>query len=228
MKHSIFPPILFVFLSFFVQAQTASDRVLDEACTCLEEQNFDIVPVDSLELKADSCISEAIIYNMTALLKERNVDLDDDGNMQELGEFLAELLFTNCNAFREYSLQYAIKQTEIQRIPYQRDTGQILSIETSGLYTFIYIWQNEEEVRYLWLREFDGSSRFFTESWETMKDKKIEILWNPIELYDIYTQSYQNYKEIKLMEELETVSLLDKRLYRKLEKERKNKYSSPK
>ncbi|MCH2043069.1 MAG: hypothetical protein MK212_02925 [Saprospiraceae bacterium] len=228
MKYHIYCTILFILLHSFILAQTASDRVLDEACICLQTTDFNTVSMDSIDIKADSCISEAIIYNLTALLREQKVDLDDDKDMQELGEFLAELLFTQCAAFREYSVLYAIKQTEIQRLPYQRDTGQILSVETSGLYTFIYIWQGEKEVRYLWLREFDGSSRFFSESWDLMRDKKIEILWNPIELYDIYTQSYQNYKEIKLMEELETVELLEKRLYKRLAKARKKKYTFPK
>ena len=223
MKHWLLVSIPILSSFGHVVAQSVFDKILNQSCECLEKQNLGQIGTDSLEIKTDSCISQAIVYNISALLAEGTVDLDSDESMQQLGVELAELFFKDCEAFRTYSMRYALQQTQIQQESYQRDTGQLVDVESRGSYNFLYLWQGEREVEYLWLREFDGSSRFFPKARDSMRSKRVEILWDEIEVYDRNTESYNRYKEIKLIEELETVPRLSKQLCRQLEKARKKK-----
>jgi hypothetical protein len=88
---------------------------------------------------------------------------------------------------------------------YNSSTGLVYAFETKGRFPVFQILTEDQQVlSFYWIREFDGSARFF-EGIKAYENKIVEIIWDDIELYALDSQKYVFYPEIILLEERKTL-----------------------
>jgi hypothetical protein len=184
-----------------VWGQAATEEALQRACTCLETVPVTELAIAQLATQVDSCLEEGLYVNLSGVLREQGANLDNDSSMLVLAQYLEQELTRGCRGFRQISQQLAAEQLQEVKQENQRSTGILYALEDQQRFpTFLLLNKEQELEAFLWLHEFDGSTRFMQgikPYWYT----EVEIVWREVELYDASTNSYPFYKEIILIEE---------------------------
>lgn len=184
---------------------TASELILQKVCTCMEGYDWETMDYDQMLVVGDSCMEYGLLTNLTGLLAEYGVDLEDDKSMQRMGEVIANRLFEDCESYRKYSTHIASKKLEGEREPHQATIGVLVYLELEHQPPLFVLWTTEDEaLDFIWFREFDGSARFFG-GVKDYENQRVEIFWQELELYDPIQKKYKIYREIKLIEDLDKV-----------------------
>lgn len=182
------------------QAQLATQEALDKACSCLNDKDFSLGAAERAHFLFDSCMQEALYTNMTGVLEEQNASLEDAASMARLGSYFQTYLDSNCVGYRNFSTRQALEVVEEIRQSHPSSKGLLYQIDFEAPFPIISILNDTAEcLDFLWLREFDGSTRFM----EGIKDYDytlVEIFWREVELYNAEQKKYQLYKEIVLIE----------------------------
>ncbi len=191
----------------------ATEEALERACTCFGNQNFGTISMLQADAVADSCLQYALYTNLTGVLEEQKASLKNSESMLRVAQLFSSYLSENCVGFRAYSDKIAQQKVEIIKQKNSSTVGLLYALECEGKFPVFRILTDKNEViDFFWIREFDGSARFF-EGGKAYANTVIEVFWKELELYDASQQKYIYYKEIILLEELNTVA----------EKERKEK-----
>ncbi|MCP4442333.1 MAG: hypothetical protein GY810_25785 [Aureispira sp.] len=185
---------------------TASEVILQKVCNCMGGYEFETMEYKRMLVVGDSCMERGLLSNLTGLLSEYGVDMEDDKSMQKMGEVLANRLFSDCEAYRNYATYIAIKKLEEEREPYQITEGVLVKLDLERQPPLFVLWTTEDEaLDFTWFREFDGSARFFG-GVKDYENQRVEIFWEELELYDPLQQNYKIHREIKLIEDLDKVA----------------------
>lgn len=216
-----------IFCPLLLTGQVATQEALEKACTCFNTVDFTTLDQALLSTKADSCIEEALYTNLTGVLKENNTNLEDSEGMLKVAKIMHQSLLDNCVGFRNFSKRMAGEAVKEVKQKNNSTIGLLYTFNTNQQFPIITILtEKNERVDFLWLREFDGSTRFM-EGIESHQNTVVEIIWKDVELYDVVTQSYPFYKEIVLIEELRELKKKERKVwvkgYEKLEKKRNKK-----
>lgn len=194
--------LIFSFQGF---SQTATEEALDKACDCFNSVNFSEIDYKYIHLKADSCIQEALYTNLTGVLKENNLSLADDEAMLQVAKRIGTFLADSCKGFQVFSSRLAEQKVAEVKKNNPSDSGLLYELKNNGTFPiFVLLTDKNEALEFAWFREFEGSARFF----KGIKDYQntiVSIVWQELELFDTSTKKYKIYKEILLLEELETI-----------------------
>ncbi len=189
--------------------QTATQEAFDKACHCLAQTDFDQVDFVAIDSILEICIKEGLYTNWTGVLEEQGTQLGDDQAMNQLATKMHQYLTKNCPSFQRYNERLAAKKITVVRERNPADTGVIYTLDTKSRFPILNLLTNNNELKsFYWIREFDGSSRFF-DGIKQYQAIEVEILWNTIEIYDISTKQYLTYKEIYQVEELRKIPQKD-------------------
>jgi len=193
--------ILLVGASFHTQGQTATEEALNKACACYASVDFTTVPYSRLSYFSDSCLQVALYTNLTGVLSENKIDLNNSTSMLKLANSIADKMTNNCPDFQTYSLRLAQKKVAQIRVKYPSVRGLMYALDTKGQFPVLYLISedNQQEVFY-WLGEFDGSSRFMN-GLKPYRQQLVEVYWKDVAWYNKTQKQYINYKEIVLIEE---------------------------
>jgi len=202
-------------VSYGLQAQTATEEALDKACRCFKSIDFSTLPFDQLDTKTDSCLQEALYTNLTGVLKENQATLDDNDAMFRLAQIIEKGLLTNCEGFQLFSKRSAERRVAEVKKKHPSSIGLLYEMNTDGPFpVFKIITEDYEVMEFLWIQEFDGSTRFM-KGIKDYKNTVVEIVWQDVELYDAATQSYPFYKKVLLVEEVKIVDNKERRAWMK-------------
>lgn len=208
--------------------QSATEEAFEKSCNCLTKVALEDLSYNALDSVLEDCIKEGLYTNLTGVLQEQGAILGNDTAMARVAVQMHQYLSENCIAFRNYNEQIAQQKVTSVRVRNPADTGLAYSLETQGRFPVLSIINSGNEmVSFYWVREFDGSTRFF-EGIKDYQNTKIEVLWRTIEIYDATNQKYQIYKEIYQIEELGIVSNKEKKKWIKAYKKRQNNPSKSK
>lgn len=193
--------------------QLATKEALERACTCLKQDSLPAPP--HLSPLLDSCIGEGLYQNLTGVLREQRADLDSDTSLFRLAQYFHQALSRDCPHFRKVTQGLAAQQLEVVKAAHQQSRGLLYEFNTAQQFPeLLLITPDNESLRFLWLREFDGSTRFMN-GIKDYQNSRILVVWKPIELYDVVTQSYRVHREILLVEEEGTLSNKERRAWLK-------------
>ena len=138
-------------------------------------------------------------------MREHGASLDNDSSMFALAHYLEQELTGGCASFRQATKGLAAKQLEEIKIKNKSSVGLLYQFNTNQQFPiFTLINRDNEAEDFIWLHEFDGSTRFMQgikPYWYT----PVEIVWKEVELYDRVTNQYLYYKEVLLIEEQEKI-----------------------
>lgn len=197
-------PFLFI-LSFQSFSQTATEEAWGKACDCFNSVNFNEIAYKYINLKADSCIQEALYTNLTGVLKENNLSIEDDEAMFQVAKRIGAFLSDSCKGFQMFSSRLAERKVEEVKKNNPSDSGLLYELKTNEILpTFVILTDKNEALEFVWFREFEGSTRFL----KGIKDYQntiVTIIWQELELFDVQTKKYKIYKEILLLEETDKV-----------------------
>jgi hypothetical protein len=205
LKHYTF--LLVFFCPFYCFAQSATDEAFDKACDCFNSVNFSSLTLAKVSSSADSCIQEAFYTNLTGVLNENNASLGDSDAMHKIAISLQVHLSENCKGFYHFSVRMAEKDVVEVKEKYPSERGLLYDFNTDNQFpVFTVITEDHRSMKFIWFREFDGSTRFM-DGIKNHKNTVVEIFWKDIELYDALNKKYPYQKEILLIEE---IRLIDK------------------
>jgi len=204
----------FIFCPMLLLGQiTATEEAFDKACTCFNTVDFINLDQTALSITADSCIEEALYTNLTGILKENKTSLEDNEGMLKVAKVMHQYLLKNCEGFQQFSKQMAREQVTQIKQKNNSNTGLLYDFNTNQQFPVItIITEKNEALKFIWFREFDGSTRFM-KGIKAYKNTVVEIIWKDVELYDVVTQSYPFYKEIVLIEELRKVEKKERKIW---------------
>lgn len=156
-----------------------------------------------MEAQADSCARTALMQHYTPLLRQSGMDIERDSARRSLAWLLAERLYADCPAYRNYFEALARAEFREEIAPLPRDTGYLLSVrvERSGQRCFRLLGMDDSVQLYLWEREFDGSARFFDGAGQAFL-ARVEVVWEPVERYDPDLRQYVELRLVRRVEEL--------------------------
>lgn len=188
-----------------VQAQKATKEALSRACACLSARSLEELQGIGATVLVDSCLEEGLYVNFSGVMREHGASLDNDSSMLALAQYLEQELTRACGSFRQVAKGLAANQLEEIKIENKSSVGLLYQFNTNQQFPlFTLINKNNEAENFIWLHEFDGSTRFMQgikPYWYT----PVEIVWKEVELYDRVTQQYLYYKEVLLIEEQEKI-----------------------
>lgn len=225
--------LLFWCLPLFLGAQTATEEALDKACTCFGTVDFEEVPFNYLEQVTDSCLQEALYTNLTGVLKENNTNIDDANGLFKVAQLIQAHLLEHCEGFQLFSKRLAARRVEEVKAKNFSTTGLLYHLNLDGRFpVFTILTEDNQTVDIYWIREFDGSARFFDDGFENFENTIVEVVWREeIEIYDPVKQRYPFYKEVLLIEEVKTIDKKERKAWvkeyerrlKKVKGRRKNK-----
>lgn len=192
-------------------AQTATEEALANACICFETTARTEVSPERLIPLTDSCLSEGLYVNLTGVLREQGGRYDNDSSLYAVAQYLHEELSRSCPGFRQMTHALAAQQLEMVKTEHQQTRGLIYEYNDAQQFPVIVLLTESQQLEhFLWLREFDGSTRFM-DGVQPYRFTRLLIVWQEVELYDRVTRNYRLYKEILLIEEESTVSSKERR-----------------
>lgn len=195
-------------VSFYVltgQAQKATQEALQRACSCFSGTSIEGLEEEQLLAHVDSCLEEGLYVNLSGVLREQGASLDQDNTMFALAQYLQQELGRNCVSFRQVTKALARNQLEEVKEDNQRSSGLLYQFNSNQQFPiFILLTPDNELEEFIWLKEFDGSTRFM-QGIKPHLYTTVEIVWKEVELYDQVTNSYPYYKEIILIEVREKI-----------------------
>ncbi|MDC0231141.1 hypothetical protein OAK19_04180 [Aureispira] len=204
-----------MFFSFAISllAQSATNNALDKACDCLKNKNFDVLLLSKVSLTADSCIQDALYTNLTGVLKENNATLDDSDALFKLAQLIHVELSKKCRGFQKFSTRIAEVMVKEVKNKNPSDIGLLYKLNTEGQFpVFTILTQEKKAIQFIWLQEFDGSSRFMN-GIQNYQNTIVEIVWKELELYDPQNKTYPYYKEILMVEELRMIDSVERKAW---------------
>lgn len=208
--------------------QHATIEALDKSCHCLEKVILEELSYSAIDSVLGDCIKEGLYTNLTGVLEEQNAVLGNDTAMARVAMQMHQYLTQNCLAFRSYNERIAAQKIEEVRERNPADTGLVYSLDVKGRFPILSIINTTNELAsFYWIREFDGSARFF-EGIKAYENTTIEVLWTTVEIYDAATQKYKTYKEIYQIEELKVLTNKEKKQCLKDYKKQQHKTSKSK
>lgn len=207
-----------------LQAQSATAEALDRACRCLQDNELDSVAYERLQPLADSCLEVGLYTNLTGVLEEQNALLGNDSAMLGVAQKMYTYLNLNCATFRTFAKRTAAQQLVEIKASYPKTIGLLYELDTESKFpTFGIITTQNERLEVHWIREFDGSARFFG-GLKGYENTVVEITWRPLEIYEWGNQNYTVFNEIYQLDELQVISKKDSKSWiKKYKKKMKNK-----
>lgn len=194
-------------------AQKATQEALQLACACFEGTPLEDLVEQQLTTRIDSCLGEGLYVNLTGVLREQGASLDRDSSMYRLAQYLQQQLTQRCASFRQVTKALANNQLEEVKVKNQRTEGVFYQFNTNQQFPIFVLLTFENELEdFLWLHEFDGSTRFM-QGIKPFLYTKVEIVWREVELYDRLTNSYAIYREILLIEEKEEIDKKERKAW---------------
>jgi hypothetical protein len=187
------------------------EKLTQEACDCLADATTaEPKELADWEQKVDSCMQSSLVQHLGGLMVEKIVDVKNKDDVQAFGEKWGQKLYTDCAAYRQYwdfraKAQLKIKQSQLPTV-----VGKITRIERSIDASRIIFWlrlPTMQVMAFAWLREFDGSARFFDSS-DTYIGKQVRITWENTTMYNPQNRTYDNLREIQLIDELPTPTII--------------------
>ena len=226
-KLSVIVSLLLATIVLKAQVRPACEILLDKACQCMTTKDLKNLDGVALEMVGDSCMESAFWGHITGLMKEFNVEEQD--SLFKIAKKIGQQLTIQCPSYQYYASRVARGDLKIRAGDRELQTGILLSFnERASPPYFTVLDTNGIQQQFYWLREFDGSARFFT-GIEPFNKTEFNIIWQTIELYDAPSKSYKSYSEIILMEEVKILTTDDMiRLYpnskqRNLQKNKRRK-----
>lgn len=197
--------MLLLQLVTIVPAQKATKEAIKGACACLSVYSLQTLEEQRINMLVDSCLEEGLYVNFSGVMREHGASLDNDSSMMALAHHLEQELTRDCDAFRQASKSLAASQLEEIKSKNKRSTGLLYLFNTNQQFPIFTLINTDNEAEdFIWLHEFDGSTRFM-QGIKPYWYIPVEIVWKEVELYDKVTQQYLYYKEIILIEEQEKI-----------------------
>lgn len=184
----------------------ASELAMEKACQCLSSQDLKNLMGKSLENAGDSCLELAFWPHITMLMKEFDLQESEPDDLFLLAKNLGQQLALQCPAYAHYAKQVAMGDLNARKGDRERQVGILLSFHPNALPPYFTVLDSSgQKFDYYWLREFDGSARFF-DGIDQFQHTEMEVVWQRIELFDPIHKKYNSYCEIILMEEIRTLT----------------------
>lgn len=180
-------------------------QTISDACDCFGHTQLDGRPLAGLEQAVDSCVEYALLLNLSTLLADKLFDIDQQDQVQQFAERLGQQLYAECEPYRRYWNLRAQEELAIKQAKTPSVVGKIERIDRSLDGARQIFWLRLPTMQLLpfyWLREFDGSTRFFGPT-SPHVGKRVRIFWEEVTLFDPLRQRYEPFREIKMLEELE-------------------------
>lgn len=191
--------------SCHLSAQKATQEALQGACACLEGSSMEGLTGDFLSARIDSCLQEGLYVNLSGVLREQGASLNNDSSLFALAQYLQQALTRDCAGFRQIAKGLAAEQLTEVKATHQRSSGILYQLNTNQQFpVFVLLTEEDKLEQFLWLREFDGSTRFM-QGLQPYLYTKVDIVWQDTELYDGVTNRYIYYQEVLLIEETEKI-----------------------
>ena len=187
--------LFFAFLQTTVQAQEYMDKIVNQACECvseIEEQPSQ----ESLNMKLGLCILEVAGDYQEELLRDYQIDFENiDLDGEKLGRIIGVKMVSVCPQVFE---RLATPQGDADEPEVLSASGVVSKVE-KGTFIIIHLNENGQTRKYYWITEVD-SNIDLTQEFETLKDKKVEIFSNPIDVFDPRIQEYRTIYVITSLE----------------------------
>lgn len=200
------PLVILLQLVATAQAQKATQEALNIACACLSDHTLKELEASRITVLVDSCLEEGLYVNFSGVMREHEANLDHDSSMFALAQHLEQELTRGCASFRQATKGLAANQLEEVKMENKNSMGLLYQFNTNQQFPiFTLINADNEAENFIWLHEFDGSTRFMQgikPYWYT----PVEIVWKEVELYDWVTHQYLYYKEVLLIEEQKKIN----------------------
>lgn len=202
-----------------IMGQSATDWAVEKACQCLSA-------VDSLKPKqGEACLEKAVWAELEQLLKEANIDKASADALPQLAQVLVDQLLQSCPAYQRYAQLMAKENLEAAYLIWNQQTGLLTALDTkSWPARFTLLDSLGHEHDFYWIREFDGSARFFN-GLSGYESTEVELIWQENYYYNPKDNSYQAYQEVVRIEELKKGSkaVLEQKYWSKVKTKRRKR-----
>lgn len=186
----------------------ASELAMDKACRCLEKHDLINLSGSALETVGDSCLEAAFWGHISGLMKE--FDIESYDSLFLVAKKIGSQLATNCSAYKYYAHRVARGDLKEQDGDREYLDGILLSIQYHTNPPSLMVLDSQGVThRFYWLREFDGSARFFGDI-DAFEFTEFRVVWKMVELFDPASLSYKEHSEIILMEEIKILTKEEK------------------
>jgi len=173
-------------------AQPSFERVMNSSCECMQTQKWGNNP-SVMQAQADSCVEIALIYNLSALEKELNLDINDGRAGQLFGEKLGKALYQNCRAYQLYWEQ--LTELELQELlaSKEKQTGRLETIKTDMQGRRLYLCirsKTDSLISFAWEEQF-GNDTVFIRDWRQWRGREISVYYEYKNLFNHWNNSYE-------------------------------------
>ncbi|MDP9079060.1 MAG: hypothetical protein M3O71_16660 [Bacteroidota bacterium] len=190
--------ILSLISIYNTEAQTipgpVEKRMTDSICISLSK--IDVSKINGPKEAKDAFTNCVMQHSdmFVDLAKERNVSIEDQDAMRELGiDIGKDLLKDKCDGFLKLAVKMADKGTPGN--DEESITGTFKRIDNKGFNYFVITGSDNKESSFLWLRQFPGSENYI-ESTTKLAGKKLKIKYRELEVYLPMAKGYYKVKEV--------------------------------
>jgi hypothetical protein len=213
MKTTLFSlsrPFLFAFVFLFSLTTFAQDdgfgtaeerdEIAQEVCNCMTASGIEIKPENSenVKMQLGLCILQSI-GQRPAMLEKLSAENSDEkqSSMETFGKKIGVLMVTKCpRVFMAFQENFApSSESDVSATKSLR--GTIQSVEEGDFVTLVVKEEGSGRIhRLLWLEFFENESQVQQE-YKKLKSKKIEVLFEEREFYQVKLKDYSNFKVIR-------------------------------
>jgi hypothetical protein len=203
--------LLFLFFSGLIGTASGQKnslaQTLNDACTCFGGVGWESMEIPAMERAIDSCTARALVYNLSALMNEKLIDLNDQQQIQQFATQLGQQLYTDCKAYQNYWNARANSQLRVRQAKMPSIIGTIERVERALDGNQQIYWLRLPTMQLLpfyWIREFEGAADFLA-AYPSQEGQRVRLLWEETSLYSPAQQRYQNLREIRAIQALDPV-----------------------
>lgn len=189
--------ILLVLIGFTVAAAVTAqdiDKIAQLSCDCIAKKDFSAIPKEQVEMTLGLCILEA------TKAADFEFDATDVEASTKFGEKVGMNMVTKCPEVFGMLTQYMSDDEEeaVEEV-LESSTGKVKSVDIGEFVTVTVKESSGKEVKYLWLRYFQGSDDY-TQQPKKLVGKEVTISYREIECFMPKVGGYFKQKEIASME----------------------------
>ncbi|WP_154656964.1 hypothetical protein [Hugenholtzia roseola] len=177
------------------------DKIAQEVCDCMTSSGIELKPEnsDKVKMQLGLCILQSLGQRPDMLEKISAEDSEEkQATMESFGEKIGVLMVTKCpQVFMAFQDEMQDGQSDAGISASKSLRGTIQSIDEGEFVTLVVKEEGSGRThRLLWLEFFENASQV-QEEYKKLKGKKIEVLFEERELYQVKLKDYTNFKIIK-------------------------------
>lgn len=186
------------FFTFTTAAQkdsTLNQRITKTFCDEFSKKDLAKIKPDQLDMEMGLIILDVIAKYEKDIKKEWGLSIENDEDMEKIGENIGRDAALNCPAFREYVVKNLDSFDTEEDDSQKTISGKFVSLQT-GQFSYISLKNKSgKEDKYWWFEHFPGADELISNP-DKFKSKDVSVKYKEVEIYDALLKEYRKIKVI--------------------------------